>query len=213
MFFEDYQLKMIHCKMMAISNDWPTDGLAVNKWDFMMTSWYECTFNITGPLCGESTGYQWISWWKGQCRFSELCLNKLLKKKQSGQWNEASHHSCDITLMCKIWAQYILTFFLVQLLAKCQLVLVHKKTFSDNTPMTFLCETCMPFVTKMMNRGINLFSSKETRFQNSVSLWLPFCWDFRDWTNDITVYCLTHFPLDKIADFSQTIFSDAILMN
>ena len=55
----------------------------------MMTSWNGNIFRVTGPLCGEFTGHQWIPVTKPVTRSFDVCFDPQLHKqlnKQSWDW-------------------------------------------------------------------------------------------------------------------------------
>ena len=68
-------------------------------------------FRVTGPLCGEFTGYWWIPLKKAvTCSFDvffDLCLNKRLSKQSWGCWFERPSRSlwrhCNDTNYRKEW--------------------------------------------------------------------------------------------------------------
>ena len=66
--------------------------------DFMMTSSNGEFFNVTGPLCGEFTGHQWIPHTKASDAelhvFFDLRLNKQLNKQLWSWWFEMP--SCSL---------------------------------------------------------------------------------------------------------------------
>ena len=63
----------------------------------MMTSSNGTTVSVTGLLCGEFTGHQWITCTKashaGFDVFFNLCLNKQLSKQSCGWWFETPSRS------------------------------------------------------------------------------------------------------------------------
>ena len=63
----------------------------------MMTSSNENIFRVTGPLCGEFTGYRWIPLTKASDAkfdvFFDLSLNKRLSKQSWGWWFETPSRS------------------------------------------------------------------------------------------------------------------------
>ena len=62
-----------------------------------MTSSNRNIFRVTGRLCGEFSGHQWIPHTKASdaelCCFFDLCLNKRLSKQSWGWWFETPSRS------------------------------------------------------------------------------------------------------------------------
>ena len=84
-----------------------SNGLAPAHRQFIMTSSNGNIFRITGPLCGEFIGQQWIPRTKASdaelwC-FFDLPLNKQLSKQSWGWWSETPTRSfrcqCNVNML------------------------------------------------------------------------------------------------------------------
>ena len=75
---------------------------------FMMTSWNENNFRVTGPLCGEFTGHRWIPSQRPVTQSLDFFFRLRLNHQFSKQWRRRSFATSYHTLLrhCNVIVSY-----------------------------------------------------------------------------------------------------------